>query len=63
MKVKKTVKVLGAKKEVTRSDAKKAKPLVRYWSKRLKEARYSDNWFILGFGVLLGFILGVMFGL
>lgn len=60
MSIKKTKRVLGAKKEVTKKDAKKVKPLLKYWSKRLKKARYSDNWFVLGFGVFLGFVLGVI---
>lgn len=58
--VKKTAKVLGAKKEVTKKDARQVKPLVKYWEKRLKDARDSDNTFILLFGAFLGFILGII---
>lgn len=48
--------VLGAKKEVTRSDAKKLRPLTRYWKNRLEK----DNWFILVVGALFGFALGLL---
>lgn len=58
--IKKTKRVLGAKVEVTKSDAKKVSPLTKYWAGRLKAARDSDNWFILSFGVFLGFCLGLM---
>lgn len=58
--VKKTKKVLGAKVEVTKKDAKQVKPLVRYWADRLKDARDSDNWQVLTFGAFLGFVLGLM---
>lgn len=55
--VKKTKRVLGAKKEVTEKDAAKAAPLVGYWAKRLKEAKYSDNWPVFFFGVEFGVFL------
>lgn len=52
-----TVKELfNAKKKVTKKDAKKLKPLTRYWAKRLSR----DNWFVLSFGAFLGFVLGVI---
>lgn len=52
----KAAKVFSAKKEVTEKDAKKLKPLTRYWKHRLE----ADNWFILGVGALLGFALGLL---
>ena len=51
----KAAKVFRSKK-VTKSDAKKLKPLTRYWEDRLEK----DNWFILGVGALLGFALGLL---
>lgn len=47
---KNTAKVLGAKKEVTKSDAKKLKPLTRYWKNRLN----SDNLNVFGMGIVTG---------
>lgn len=55
-KVKTVEKLFQAKKEVTKSDAKKLSPLTKYWAKRLSR----DNWFVLLFGVFLGFVLGVI---
>lgn len=43
-----------AKKEVTVKDAKKLKPLTRYWKGRLIEARNSDNWRVFFVGVVIG---------
>jgi len=62
-KVKKAVRVLGAKKEVTEKDAKKASPLVKYWAKRLKEARVSDNVLVYSKGILLGGLIVSLFWL
>lgn len=41
-------------KHISQSDRKKLKPLTRYWKRRM----FSDNWYILALGVVLGFILG-----
>lgn len=49
--VKKTVKVLGAKKEVTKSDARKVKPLAQYWDGRLDESMLTG--FVIGASVVL----------
>lgn len=56
----KAKKVFSAKKEISKSDAKKLRPLKKFWSKKLKEARESDNWFILFIGAFLGFVLGLI---
>jgi hypothetical protein len=47
-------KLFEAKKEVTKKDAKKLKPLTKYWFNRLKKARLSDNQEMLTIGFLLG---------
>lgn len=54
--VKKTKRVTGAKVEVTKNDAKKASPLVRYWDNRMSR----DNWYVFSFGVIFGFLLGLI---
>ena len=41
-------------KKITKSDRKKLKPLTHYWQHKM----WSDNWYILGLGVVLGFVLG-----
>lgn len=56
MNKKKTAKLFGAKKEVTKKDAKKLVPLSRYWNNKLNR----DNWYILYIGMLLGFLLGLI---
>lgn len=56
MSIKKTKRVLGAKVKVTKSDAKKLKPLANYWHDRMSR----DNWFIFSFGVLFGILLGLI---
>lgn len=56
MSIKKTKRVLGAKVKVTKSDAKKLKPLANYWHDRMSR----DNWFIFSFGVLFGILLGMI---
>ena len=43
-------------KKVTKADAKKLAPLTKYWNNRL----FQDNWYVLSFGVFIGFILGLM---
>lgn len=48
--------ILGGKKEITKSDAKKLAPLTRYWKQRF----IWDNWYILSFGAFIGFVLGLM---
>lgn len=42
--------------KVTKAEAKKLKPLTRYWERRME----ADNWFILAVGALLGFALGLL---
>lgn len=44
------------KSVITNSDAKKLRPLTRYWKNKLSR----DNWIILSIGVVLGFVLGVI---
>jgi hypothetical protein len=47
-------KLFETKKEVTKKDAKKLKPLTKYWFNRLKKARLSDNQEMITIGFLLG---------
>ncbi len=42
--------------KITESDAKKLRPLTRYWKNKLSR----DNWIILSLGVVLGFALGLI---
>ncbi len=53
-------KVFSAKKEVTKSDAKKLKNLLKWRLNEDMKIRFSDNWYVLSFGVFIGFILGLM---
>lgn len=46
-----TVKVLGAKKKVTKKDAKKVKPLTNYWHERQSAAMMTG--FVAGASVVL----------
>lgn len=54
--IKKTKRVLGAKVKVTKSDAKKLKPLTKYWDERMNR----DNWYILALGFCLGLLLSAI---
>lgn len=40
-------------KKVTKADAKKLKPLTKYWDERMNR----DNWYILALGFCLGVLL------
>lgn len=49
--IKKTKRVLGAKVEVTKSDAKKVSPLTRFWGGRIHDARIQGM--VIGGSVVL----------
>lgn len=47
---KEVAQILGANKEVTESDARKANPLARYWGNRIKEGYKSG----MAVGIFIG---------
>lgn len=47
-------------KKVTKADAKKLKNLLKWRLNEDMKIRFSDNWYVLSFGVFIGFILGLM---
>ena len=41
---------------ISKADRKKLQPLTRYWERKIER----DNWVILIFGAVLGFLLGLI---
>ena len=55
-------KLFGAKKHISKADAKKLKNLVPFKLRERRKIMWSDNWQIFSLGALLGFALGLLYG-